>query len=189
MNKALALALFAAALVLTGCVSDESRAARKAKREANPGECPNVVVLVDAARGIQFAGQQRVEDVAYTAEVTGVELDCRYFGDRPIDASLKIGFAFGRGPKGEAANHTFGYFVAVTRTNLEVIEKAEYGLAVKFDDDKPVVTRIEDIEKIIIPRASETTSGTNFEIVVGLVLTPEQAIFNRSGQSLKFPNL
>ncbi|MEL7488715.1 MAG: hypothetical protein AAGJ87_16055, partial [Pseudomonadota bacterium] len=42
---------------------------------------------------------QTLENVAYTAEVTNVTLNCRYFADRPIDASVEIDFAFGRGPK------------------------------------------------------------------------------------------
>lgn len=181
MNKALALALIAAAA--TGCASS------KAKRAANPGVCPNAVVLADAARLVEFDGSQAIEDVAYTAEIEKVDLECRYYEDKPIDASLKVKIAFGRGPKGGAREHSFRYFVAVTRTNLEVIEKREYTLPVKFDDDRNVASVEEKIGEIVIPRANETVSGTNFEIIVGLSLTADQVIFNRSGKSLKFPDL
>lgn len=181
MNKALALALIAAAA--SGCASS------KAKREANPGQCPNAIVLVDAARLVEFDGGEAIEDVAYTAEIQDVELACRYYEDKPIDASLKVKIAFGRGAKGEAREHPFTYFVAVTRTSLEVIEKQEYTLPVKFDDDRNIATVEEKIGTIVIPRANDTVSGTNFEVVVGLALTRDQAIFNRSGKSLKFPDL
>jgi hypothetical protein len=181
MNKALALALIAAAA--TGCAST------KAKRAANPGVCPNALVLADAARLVEFEGDEAIENVAYTAEIENVELDCRYYEDKPIDANLKIKIAFGRGPKGESREHSFTYFVAVTRTNVEVIEKREYTLPIKFDGDKNVASVEEKIEQIVIPRANETVSGTNFEIVVGLSLTADQVIFNRSGASLKFPDL
>jgi hypothetical protein len=181
MNKALALALIAAAA--TGCAST------KAKRAANPGVCPNALVLADAARLVEFEGDEAIENVAYTAEIENVELDCRYYEDKPIDANLKIKIAFGRGPKGESREHPFTYFVAVTRTNVEVIEKREYTLPIKFDGDKNVASVEEKIEQIVIPRANETVSGTNFEIVVGLSLTADQVIFNRSGASLKFPDL
>ncbi|GAB4530021.1 MAG: hypothetical protein Kow00133_18800 [Amphiplicatus sp.] len=186
MNKGFALALFAASAALAaGCASDRSRAAR----ERNPAPCPNVVVLADAARAIEFDGEQTLENIAYTAEILGVDLACRYYADKPIDASLTVDFAFGRGPKGAEREHAFTYFVAVTRKDLEVIEKAEFTVPVEFDDDRPVELAEEKIRKIVIPRAGENTSGTNFEVVVGLALTPEQAIFNRSGKSLKFPNL
>ena len=46
-----------------------------------------------------------------------------------------------------------------------------------------------DIDEIVIPRANDNVSGVNFEIIIGFSVTPEQAIFNRSGKSLKFPNL
>ena len=183
MNKALAVALIAAAAAASGCATRESRLAR----EANPAPCPNVVVLQDAARAIVFDGEETLENVAYTAEIVDVEIACRYYGDKPIDASVKVDLAFGRGPKGAETRSDFTYFVAVTRTNLEVIEKAEFIVPAQFSGGRTIVEERQSIDEIIIPRAGEKTSGTNFEIVVGLALTPQQAIYNRSGKSLKFP--
>ena len=182
MNKALAFALLAA-LPLSACGST------KEAKLANPAPCPNVVVLSDAARMIEFAGEEQLENIAWSAEVEGVSLACRYIGDKPIDATMKIDLAFGRGPKANARDREFAYWIAVTRTDREVITKQEYLVPVKFDDDKPVKRVEHEIEKIIIPRKDENTSGTNFEVVVGLVVTPQQAIYNRSGKSLKFPDL
>ena len=158
-------------------------------REANPAPCPNVIVLNDAARMVEFDGEQRVEDVAYTAEIVNVTTRCRYFGDRPIDAEVDIDMAFGKGPKGEFGEKYFKYFVSVTRTDLEVIAKKEFIVPIDFDEDRIVVVTEEEIDKITIPRASEETSGLNFEIIVGLSVTPEQVLYNRSGKSLKFPQL
>jgi len=185
MNKAFALALIAAALV-GGCGSTEK--ARLA-RERNPAPCPNVTALQEAARQIIFSGGETIDDVAWTAEVSDVAISCRYVGDAPIDASIEIALAFGKGPKADSNARQFGYWVAVTRANMEVIEKREFVAPVKFDGDKAVVVITQSIDKIIIPRKSEQTSGSNFEIVVGLTVTPEQAIYNRSGKSLKFPEL
>lgn len=190
MNKALAVALFAAAGLAVGCASsEEAKQARAEKESGNPAPCPNVVVLSDAGRAVEFDGEQTLENVAYTAEILDVEIACRYFGDKPIEASIKLDLAYGRGPKGAAKEHAFKYFVAVTRTNFEVIEKAEYTVPVEFGDKERVRTSREKIGTIVIPRKDKDISGTNFEIVVGLALTPEQAIFNRSGKSLKFPDL
>ena len=181
MNKVLAAALIAA--VTAACSSN------KAQREANPAPCPNAVVLSDAARFIQFEGDQTIENVAYTGEILDITTVCRYFEDEPIDAELELELAFGQGPKGVAEEQYFKYFVAVTRTDQEVIAKEEFVVPVKFDGDKKVIVKSEEIDKIFIPRKGEETSGLNFEIIVGFSITPEQAIYNRSGKSLKFPNI
>ena len=183
MNKGLVAALFAASIAVAACSS--SREAR----ERNPAPCPNIVVLEDAARMIEFEGEAALENIAYSAEITNVETACRYFADRPINAEVTIDLAFGRGPQGAAGDKVFKYFVAVTRTDLEVIAKEEFQVPIKFGERTTVVLKEEEIEKILIPRAGEQTSGLNFEIIVGFSLTPEQAVFNRSGASLKFPDL
>lgn len=188
MNKALVAACFAASLAVSGCGANAAKNAREA-REKNPAPCPNIVVLSDAARQVEFAGEETLDDVAYTAEIENVDLQCRYFGDKPIDASVRVKFAFGRGPKGARADNTYTYFVAVTRKDLEVIQKTEFQVPVKFRGGETVVDLTDNINRIVIPRASEKTSGANFEVIIGMALTPKQAIFNRSGKSLKFPEL
>ncbi|MEZ5891582.1 MAG: hypothetical protein R3C58_00320 [Parvularculaceae bacterium] len=185
MHKGFTPALIAAALVFTGCSSTEHKKALA----ANPAPCPNVVVLNDAARFIQFDGGELAENVAYSGEVVDVSTTCRYFSDKPIEATVSIDVAFGKGPKGAEQEKIFNYFVAVTRTNTDVIDKKIFPVKVKFDDDRPVEAFRVDIDKIVIPRKDENTSGVNFEIVIGFEVTPQQAIFNRSGKSLKFPDV
>lgn len=188
MKKALALALIAAALAAAGCASGGSKEA-SGKKLKNPAPCPPVTVLTDAARVVEFAGDQTLENVAYSGEFVKAELQCRYFDDRPIQASLKLKMAFGRGPKGAEDARGFKYFVAVTRKDLEVIEKAEFGVGVKFGGSETIQVIEDKVDEILIPRANKDIAGTNFEVVVGFVLTPQQAIFNRSGKSLKFPEI
>lgn len=183
MKKLLAVALFAAAASTAACSG--SREAQ----QANPAPCPNIVVLQDAARFIEFDGDEELENVAYTGEILDATTRCRYFGDEPIDAEVEIELAFGKGPKASESDKIFNYFVAVTRTNLEVIAKQDFAVPVEFNDRQTVVLKQEDIDRIVIPRAGENTSGTNFEIIVGFELTPQQAIYNRSGKSLKFPDI
>lgn len=184
MNKLLAGALIAAAATTAACSS-----VNKKEREANPAPCPNVVVLNEAARILEFDGEEQLENIAYTGEITNVNIACRYFGDEPIDAEISVDMAFGKGPKGDNGKKYFTYFVAVTRKDLEVITKKEFTVPVDFKDDREVVVIEEEIDKIVISRTNEDVSGVNFEIIIGFALTPEQAIFNRSGKSLKFPNL
>jgi hypothetical protein len=184
MNKLPAVALFAAAAAISACSSNAKKA-----REANPAPCPNIVVLTEASRLIEFDGAETVENVAYSGEVIDVTSTCRYFGDKPIEAGVTLDLAFGRGPKGVEDDKTFSYFVAVTRKDAEVIAKEVFPVKVSFSENRPIEAKRVDIDRIFITRAGENISGTNFEIIVGLVVTPEQAIFNRSGKSLKFPNL
>ncbi len=185
MNKLLVGALIAAVMGVAGC----SGLGNKASTEKNPAPCPNIVALLDASRIIEFDGGERLEDIAYTGEITNVAIGCRYVEDKPIDAEISIDLAFGKGPKGQNGDKVFKYFVAVTRKDFEVIAKTEFLVPAKFSDKNTIVVKKEDIDKIIIPRAGDHISGTNFEIVVGFSLSRDQVLFNRSGKSLKFPNL
>jgi len=180
-----AVLLFGMSSALSGC-SNFSRSATK----RNPAPCPNILVLNEAARIIDFNGKDAtLENVAYTGEITDVNLICRYFDDKPISGELDIDFALGRGPAADSGSKEYTYFVAITRKNLEVIAKQEFIVKANFGSNRDVVTLNEKINRFLITRASSKTSGTNFEIIVGFALSREQAIYNRSGKSLKFPNL
>ena len=72
MNKILAGALFAAVTAVGACSGLEKKVDK-----TNPAPCPNVVVLDDAARIIEFVGEERLEDVAYTGEITGISSTCQ----------------------------------------------------------------------------------------------------------------
>ncbi|MEE9328737.1 MAG: hypothetical protein V3V30_01260 [Parvularculaceae bacterium] len=176
-----------AALSVAGCAGNSKEFQKKA-RERNPAPCPNVLVLQEAADMVEFVGEPALENIAFSGEVTGVETSCRYFADTPIEAEIRVSFAFGKGPMANANVKNMKYFVAVTRTNKEFIAKEEFDLPVNFKRGD-VVTISDTVGNIVIPRKDDSTSGTNFEIVVGLVLTKQQVIYNRSGKSLKFPDL
>ncbi len=167
-------------LVVAGCQATSD--------ERNPGPCPAAGVLYEADRVVTFDGPATLENVAYSGEITGVSTTCRYFDDRPIVQNLRIEFAFGRGANAQGDTHAYRYFVAVTRDGVAMLEKRVFEVDIDFDD-KRTVTRKEEIEQIVIPRANPTTSGGNFEIVVGFQLTPAQLAFNRSRRSLVAPDL
>jgi hypothetical protein len=94
--------------------------------------------------------------------------------------------SFGRGPASDAkATVQYEYFVAVTRKNIGVINKKTFPIQVKFPSGENRVTVTERINKITIPRAKAGTSGENFEIIVGFVLTPEQREFNTQGKRFR----
>ncbi|GAB4537862.1 MAG: hypothetical protein Tsb0010_16930 [Parvularculaceae bacterium] len=173
------LTISAAAGALAACAGAPDR---------NPGPCPVAGVLEDAARQIVFAGPETLDYVAYTAEIQDVSATCRYWADRPIDVDMELTIAFGRGPAGFARRQDFEYFVSVTVADRIVVSKQIMPVSVRFDRDG-IIEETYKIENLTIPRARETTSGDNFEILVGMNLTPAQLAFNRSGRSLRFPEM
>lgn len=155
---------------------------RQLDSRPNVGPCPVSGVLYDASRVVEVGQPERHENVGFTGEIEGVRGFCRYVGKDPITMQLEIDFAFGRGPKAEGDNKVYTYFVTVTRRDRNVLAKEDYTIDVKFPKGATVVRHTEKVDGIVIPRASETVSGTNFEVITGFELTPEQLAYNRSGK-------
>ena len=163
-----------------------SRTFGRSSSEANAGPCPMLGVLYDSARLVEFKGaEERVANVTYTAEMRGVRGLCRYTGANPIEMSLEIDMAFGKGQAAEGSSRTYRYWVAVTRANMAPIEKHYFDVTVNFPRGADRMAGPEKIERIVIPRANDTVSGANFEILVGFELTPEQIAFNRDGKRFR----
>jgi hypothetical protein len=98
---------------------------------------------------------------------------------------MEILFELGKGPQAEGSSKTFRYWIAVTQRNEAIITKSYFDLPVKFDPGQDRAYATEDIAEITIPRASITTSGGNFEILVGFDVTPQMAAFNREGKRFR----
>lgn len=153
----------------------------------NVGPCPLTGVLYDNSRLVAFdaPGVERYASITNTGELTGVRGLCRYVDDNPITMTLEIDMAFGRGPASTSDRQTYRYWVAVARRGRAPIEKAYFDVDVRFPRGQSVVTRTEEIERIVIPRANAEVSGENFEILVGFELTAEQVQFNRDGKRFR----
>lgn len=148
----------------------------------NVGPCPVTGALYEANRVADIFGAERHENVGFTGAIEGVHGFCRYIGTNPITMDIEINFAFGKGPKAQGNSHDYPYFVTVTRRDRNVLAKEVYPLKVSFPNGKDIVRMTEKIDGIVIPRATGTVSGTNFEVIVGFDLTPEQLAYNRSGK-------
>ncbi|MDX2234049.1 MAG: hypothetical protein NW200_06085 [Hyphomonadaceae bacterium] len=154
--------------------------------DANAGPCPLMGVLYDSARLVEFSGpEERFSNVAFTAEMRGVRGLCRYTGADPIEMSLEIDMAFGKGPAAQGATRVYRYWVAVTRANLAPIEKQYFEVPITFPRGADRMAGPQIIERIVIPRANDTVSGANFEILVGFDLTPQQLEYNRAGKRFR----
>ena len=153
-------------------------------RRANAGPCPYVKILYDAARYVELVDNRAATaNVGYTGEIEGLAADCSYRGDEPITVQMNLLFNLGRGPMADAGRHTYRYWVAVTERNRAVLAKQYFDLPVDFRGAETASATEE--QTIVIPRALVTTSGDNFEILVGFDVTPEMAEFNRTGSRFR----
>lgn len=152
----------------------------------NAGPCPLLGALYDASRLVEFASaEERYANIAYTGEIEGVRGLCRYVDNDPIVERIEIDLAFGRGAAAQSDERRYRYWVAVARRGRAPIEKAYFDVDVEFRRGETIVHRTEEIEGIVIPRASHEVSGENFEILVGFELTPAQVQFNRDGKRFR----
>jgi len=176
-----------ASLAVGGCSSTAEILQVGQAGEANPGPCPRAFAIYDASRIVEFRGdRQSFANVGFTGEINKVRSLCRYYGARPIEGDLELDISFGRGPAASAQESaTYEYFVAVTRKNIDVINKKTFPIQVTFPPGADRVSVTERVDKIVIPRVAEGTSGENFEIIVGFELTPEQRAFNADGKRFR----
>ncbi len=154
------------------------------RRNTAAGPCPYVKILYDAARYVEMTGDRvSAANVAYTGEIEGLSSNCAYQGDDPITVHTRVLFQLGRGPQAEGQGRTYRYWIAVTERNKAVLAKEYFDLPVSFSEG-PTASVTQD-QVIVIPRAEATTSGDNFEILVGFDVTPEMAEFNRTGSRFR----
>lgn len=178
---------------------EEQEAAKKRKRDEewgdtraplpalrNGGPCPFVKTLYDAGRYVEFKeGRQASANVGYTGEIQQISAGCAYKDAEPIKVRMEILFELGKGPAATGSSKTYRYWVAVTQRNRDVIAKQYFDLPVNFPSGQDRVYATDTIEEITIPRATITTSGANFEVLVGFDVTPEMAEFNRDGKRFR----
>jgi hypothetical protein len=170
-------------LILSGC---GTRVARQLDNTPNAGPCPVAGSIYDAARYVKFqdGAGKLYSNIEYTGEITNVRLYCRYFKEEPLEAEIEIDFALGKGPSATSNTHDYRYFVAVTRRNGKVLAKEYFNTRADFSKST-VIGQSELVNRVVIPRADESISGVNFEVIVGFELSPEQLEFNRSGSRFR----
>lgn len=163
---------------------NDVRAPLQALRNAGP--CPFVKVLYDAGRYIEFKDNKEASaNVAYTGEIQGISAGCQYKDDQPIQVEMEVLFELGKGPQAQGSSKSYRYWVAVTKRNEAVIAKQYFDLPISFSPGQDRVYATEKMAQITIPRAKDTTSGANFEVLVGFDVTPEMAAFNRDGKRFR----
>jgi hypothetical protein len=152
----------------------------------NAGACPYVKVLYDAARYIEFKdAKEASSSVAYSGEIEGITANCAYQGKDPITVNMVITFSLGRGPQATGAGKVYGYWVAVTTRNQDILAKEHFSLNSQFQPGESKVVVHDTVAGITIPRANEKVTGSNIEVLVGFDVTPQMAEFNRAGKRFR----
>jgi len=178
------LVILTALFFLSACGNNSSLRDTFDTRQ-NAGACPPAGSVYNASRIVQFDGDTQIyRNIAYTGEIVDVRLFCRYADEDPVRVQLEIDFAFGKGPKGERNSHAYTYWVAVARRSGKVLNKAYFTVEAPFGSEN--VTGVsETLNQILIPRADESVSAANFEVLVGFELTRDQITFNKEGQRFR----
>ncbi|MEO1552368.1 MAG: hypothetical protein AAFR82_00430 [Pseudomonadota bacterium] len=178
------LALSTILLALGACQSGSTIGNAFDTRQ-NAGTCPPAGAIYNAARIVDFEGDRQIfSDVEYTGEIVGVRLYCRYAATNPVRAEVEIDFAFGKGPAGDSNRHDYRYWVAVVRRSGKVLNKEYFDVQANFSDG-PVTGTTEVLQQIIIPRADESVSAANFEVLIGFDLTEDQLTYNKEGRRFR----
>jgi hypothetical protein len=152
----------------------------------NAGPCPYVKTLYDASRFVEFKDDKEASaNVGFTGEIQGVSAGCQYKDEEPIHVTMDVLFELGRGPEAQGGSKVYHYWVAVTDRNREVITRQDFELPVNFPSGKDRVYVTDSVNNITIPRGTATTSGANFEVLVGFDVTPKMAEFNRLGKRFR----
>lgn len=152
----------------------------------NAGPCPFVKTLYDAGRYVEFKDDRVASsNVGFTGEIQGISAGCEYKEDQPITVRMEVLFELGKGPQAVGSSKTYRYWIAVTDRNREVIAKQTFDLPVSFAPGQDRLYKTEEIKSLVIPRGSATTSGANFEVLVGFEVTPQMADFNREGKRFR----
>ena len=152
----------------------------------NAGPCPFVKTLYDAARYVEFKDDREASaNVGYSGEIQGISAGCQYKETQPIHLTMEVLFEMGKGPQASGRQKTYRYWVAVTDRNRTIIAKQFFDLPVTFPEGQDRVYVTEHLNNIEIPRAGLTTSGANFEVLIGFEVTPQMAAFNREGKRFR----
>jgi len=145
--------------------------------EARP--CPRVAVIVDAANLTVFTpgpGRDLI-DVQYEAEVAQLATTCRY--DRnSVTSTVPIRVIATRGPAAQTNQVTIPFFVAIAEGRGNVLGRERFESTLVFQGNQRRAGVVEEIEQIVRLR-TPTQNAAEFDILIGLELTPDQLQFNR----------
>jgi hypothetical protein len=143
--------------------------------------CPRVAVLADAAHLAVFRdGPGRdLTDIQYEADIGRISGECIYTKKKTsVTVDMKLLITAKQGPAGRDRAADFGYFVAVVAGQTNVLARKEFQSKIEFTADQPEVATVEELQEII--QLKKDQPGSDFDVLVGFKLSPEQVARNRA---------
>ena len=154
------------------------------KDDAGAPPCPKVGVLADAARVTVYRdGPGRdLTDIKYEAQLGRIAGECIYRKrNTQVTVDMKLQINAKRGPADRDRIADVGYFVAILDGQSNVLARQEFRSQIEFPQDQAQVATLEELEQVIPLKKDQP--GSDFDVLVGFKLTPEQLERNRrSGQ-------
>ncbi len=148
--------------------------------------CPTFGILGDAERATTFSGTGHdLTDVAYRASLSSASLRCHYTEDKrhpAVKGTLKVNLSVDRGPALSNTEIRIPYFVAITRGQKYVLARNEFSQVFNLKAGTRVGS--EEEVPVSIPLA-KNMKGDNYEVVVGIILTPDQLAYNRAQKAAR----
>ena len=155
------------------------------QEDTPPQPCPRVLTHQDATKLTRFRegpGRDLI-DVEFEAEIIDARGGCIHDIDDEtrtgtLDIELIIEVVVARGPADTDREASFGYFVAIPQFYPRPEGHEVFPAKVAFPGNRTRLTLVDEPVYLTIP-LQEGQVGQDFEIVIGLDVTPEELDFNR----------
>ena len=193
MRRSVLLTLFLLSWPLAGCQSlglAGPSALQQLMELAGPS-CPETAVLSDAVTVTKLKpgapqGQQNPANVAFLAEMSQAKLSCDYDRDRNrLSVDIEFAVKGTRGPAATGADPQIDFFVAVVDADNNVISKTVYhGQPDMRGRTSNVYTQ--SVEGFPVPLGMDKRP-TDYEVLTGFQLTPDELAYNRIPRPLTAP--
>ena len=151
------------------------------KDDVGAPPCPKVALLADAAHLTVYRdGPGRdLTDIRFEADLGRISGECVYRKrNTQVTVEMKLTIVAKRGPADRDRLADLGYFVAILDAQANVLARQEFQSQIEFPLDQAQVGTLEELEQVIPLKKDQP--GSDFDVLVGFRLTPEQLQRNRT---------
>ncbi len=165
------------ATVVAGCTLFE--------KKKNPPPCPRVSVLAETAKVAKFGpgpGRDLI-DVVYEGNLADVQSECGFKtagtkGKGKLSMDVGVIIEILRGPANKDGRALFDYFVTITDTQRQILNKKTFQTGAIFPENSARLILTDDPVNLTIPVEGGQT-GDDFLVFVGFQLSVEELRYNQ----------
>jgi hypothetical protein len=167
-------AALAATALLAGCSDGPDLFGETVE---NPGICPDVSVLADAAEVFEMGGPAAPENVTVHGVIGDFQGGCDY-SENAVEVSLSLVVGGERGPALSGDSATTDYFVAVVDPDGQILNKRIFDVTFDFSEGARTASEQQLYQRIPLPNGP--FSGPNYQVLLGFQLSEAELAYNRS---------